>query len=144
MTRFTDAIGRKVVSTATAESVGKVHGFVVDPHGPVIAALELKKTESGDTLRWSDITAFGADAVTVSGTEKITDGGEDFAPLLAKANRVLGKRVLAATGDELGEVSDVEFDPDTGTVLAMITAAGEVEGTRLIGIGSYAVVVRAG
>ena len=104
---------------------------------------ELKKTDSGDTLRWQDITAFGADAVTVAGPERITDGGEDLGALLDKRNHVLGKRVLATSGDELGKVRDVDFDPATGYVLALLLEDGFVEGKRLIGIGSYAVVVQA-
>ncbi len=140
---FSEATGRKVVSTTTAATVGRVHGFVVDVRGPAVAALELKKTDSGDTLRWQDITAFGADAVTVPGPERITDGGEDLGPLLDKANHVMGKRVLATSGDELGKVRDVDFDPESGYVLALLLEEGFVEGKRLIGIGSYAIVVQA-
>jgi len=63
--------------------------------------------------------------------------------LSSKDHRVLGKRVLATTGDELGTVVDVEFDPHTGTVSALVLAAGEIAGVRLIGVGSYAVIVQA-
>jgi uncharacterized protein YrrD len=140
---FSEANGRKVVATTTAATVGRVHGLVVDVRGPAVAALELKKTDSGDTLRWQDITAFGVDAVTVPGPERITDGGEDLGPLLDKANHVMGKRVLATSGDELGKVRDVDFDPESGYVLALLLENGFVEGKRLIGIGSYAVVVQA-
>jgi len=142
--RFSEASGRKVVSTTTAETVGKVDRFVVDVSGPRVVALELKKTESGNTLRWSDVTAFGGDAVTVESAEKITDGGEDIAPLLGKGNQVLGKRVLTTNGDEIGEVSDVDFEAGSGTVISLLLDHGaEIAGTRLVGVGSYAVVVRA-
>ena len=63
---FSDAKGRKVVSTSTAETVGKVREFVVDPASRSVIAIHLKKAESGETLRWSDITGFGEDAVTFS------------------------------------------------------------------------------
>lgn len=140
---FSEATGHKVVSTITADTVGRVHGFVVDARGPNIAALQLKKTDSGNTLRWQDVTAFGVDAVTVPGAERITDGGDDLGPLLDKRNHVLGKRVLATSGDELGKVKDVDFDPATGAVLALVLDDGHVEGRRLVGVGSYAVVVQA-
>ena len=60
-----------------------------------------------------------------------------------KHHRMLGKRVFSTGGDELGKVDDVEFDPDTGTITALFLAGGEVAGVRLIGVGSYAVVVQA-
>ena len=44
------------------------------------------------------------------------------------------------TGDEIGTVDDVEFDPETGEVTSLILASGDIAGTRLVGIGSYAVV----
>jgi uncharacterized protein YrrD len=142
--RFSEASGRKVVSTTTAETVGKINGFVIDVSGPTLVAVSLKKTDSGDTLRWSDITAFGGDAVTVESAEKITEGGEDIAALLEKSNHVLGKRVLSTNGDELGKASDVDFDAESGTVLGLVLDSGtEVTGKRMVGIGSYAVVVQA-
>ena len=140
---FSDAKGRKVVSTSTAEKVGKVTEFVVDPASRSVLAVHLKKAESGDTLRWSDITGFGEDAVTVPGTDVITETPADVAALSDKAHRVLGKRVLDSRGDELGEVKDVDFDPTNGTITALVLADRRVAGIRLVGIGSYAVVVRA-
>jgi uncharacterized protein YrrD len=143
MTTFSEADGRKVVSTSTAETVGKIHGFVVDVRGPRVAALQLKKTDTGDILHWPDITAFGADAVTVADSSKIIEAGEDLAPLLDKRNHLLKKRVLTTVGDELGTVKDVEFDPATGDVLSVHVGETSISGKSLIGIGHYAVVVQA-
>jgi sporulation protein YlmC with PRC-barrel domain len=140
---FSDAKGRKVVSSATAATVGKVSRFVVDPATRAVVALELKKTDGGDVLRWSDITAFGADAVTVADQGRIGDGGEDVKALSDKAHGVLGKRVLTSSGDELGKVDDVDFDPRSGGLTALLVDNGdEVTAGRLLGVGSYAVVVR--
>ncbi|WP_375482155.1 PRC-barrel domain-containing protein [uncultured Jatrophihabitans sp.] len=142
MISFSDADGMKVVSTSTAETVGKVHGFIVDVRGPNVIALQLKKTDSGDILRWSDVAAFGADAITVADASKIGEGGDDLAPLLDKRNHVLKKRVLTTGGDELGDVKDVEFDPATGGITSLHVGDRSVPGSTLIGIGHYAVVVR--
>lgn len=139
---FSDASGRKVVSTATAETVGKIDDYVIDPTGPTVAALLLKKSD-GDTLRWADIVAFGADAVTVEAAEKITKGGDDLAELLDKRNHLHKKRVLTTSGDELGVVKDIDFDPSTGTVNTLVLDSDQVAGSRVIGVGSYAVVVEA-
>ena len=140
---FSHAKNHKVVSSTTAETVGRVSRFVVDPRLRAVVALELKKTESGDVLQWSDITGFGDDAVTVSGSEQIRTADERVAALADKRHRVLGKRVLTSGGDELGKVDDVDFDRQTGALGALVVSHGpQVSADRLIGIGSYAVVVR--
>jgi uncharacterized protein YrrD len=41
-----------------------------------------------------------------------------------------------------GTVKDIAFDDMTGQLRALHTALGNISGDRLIGLGSYAVVVR--
>ncbi|HVL93803.1 MAG TPA: PRC-barrel domain-containing protein, partial [Acidimicrobiales bacterium] len=53
-----------------------------------------------------------------------------------------GRRVLTERGRELGAVADVEFDPATGAVTAVLVGQTTVAGDRLIGLGSYALVVK--
>ena len=142
---FSEAKGHKVVSSSTAETVGKVSAFVVDPATRAVLAVKVKKSDAGDFLRWSDLLAFGADAVTVTEASCIGDGGPDVKALTGRSRAILGKRVLTSGGDELGKVHDVDFDPETGTITALVLGkggSGEVAGDRLVGIGSYAVVVR--
>jgi sporulation protein YlmC with PRC-barrel domain len=51
--------------------------------------------------------------------------------------------VLTSTGDELGKVADVDFDATSGALVSLLVDGGtEVEAARLVGVGSYAVVVR--
>ena len=140
---FSEARGRKVVSTSTAETVGKIDDYVVDQASHAVVALTLKKSGSGDTLRWSAMTAFGTDAVTVVGAEVITPADDEIAALKGKGHRLVGGRVLSSLGDEMGKVADVEFDPETGIITALHLDDQQVEGVRLIGVGSYAVVVEA-
>ena len=116
---------------------------MVDPQSRMVVAVTLTKTEHGDTVLWSKITAFGSDAVTVAGAEVIVDANEVVTALSGKDQRLLGKRVLTTFGEDLGPVTDVDFDPDSGAVLSLVLAAGDVSGDRLIGIGSYAVTVHA-
>lgn len=141
--RFSEAKGQKVISTSSATTVGKVDGFVVDPTRQTVVALTLKKTDGAeDTLLWSALTAFGRDAVTVAGADSLTVADERVALLGDKHHTVLGKRVLTEGGDDLGTVSDVEFDATTGGITTLLTKTEEISGRRLHGIGSYAVVVR--
>lgn len=139
---FSEVSGRKVVSTGTAETVGRVDDFVIDPSTRSVIALELKKTDTGDTLTWASLTAVGADAVTVADASAIRDADGRVAELSGKDHRALGKRVLTMLGDEIGKVEDVDFDPATGALTALIVGSQELPGGSLIGIGSYAVVVR--
>ncbi|GAA4386788.1 hypothetical protein GCM10023147_10520 [Tsukamurella soli] len=140
--RFSETVGRQVVSATTAATVGKIDELVIDPRVRSVVGMTLKKTDHGDTLRWSDVDAFGVDAVIVSGAEKLTETPPDLVGLCGKDHRALGKRLLDTNGDELGRVDDVEFDPRSGDVTALVLADGRVPGTRLVGIGSYAVVVQ--
>lgn len=141
--RFSEARGHKVVSTSSAATVGLVDGFVVDPRTRSVLALRLKKSKSGDSLRWSDLTAFGNDAATVAGEDLVTEPDDTVKSLSGKDSEVLGKRVLSSAGDELGAVADVDFDPETGGLTTLVLDHGEVAADRLLNVGSYAVVVRA-
>ncbi len=56
---------------------------------------------------------------------------------------MLKKLVLTTGGDELGHVADIEFDPDTGGLTSIVLREdAAISGDRLVGIGSYAVVVQ--
>lgn len=141
--RFSEAKNRKVISTAGAETVGRIKDLIVDPRTRQIAALALRKTPGdGDILPWNDMTAFGHDAITVQSPERIVKAEGDLAILSDKDHRVLGKRVLTDRGEEIGSVSDLEFDPESGALRALLIGKDEVSGERLHGIGSYAVIVR--
>ena len=140
---FTQAYGREVVSTSTAETVGRVADFVIDPQSRTVVAVTLNKTDRGASVLWAKITAFGADAVTVASAEVIIDTNEVVTALSGKDQRPLGKRVLTTFGEDLGPVTDVDFDPDSSAVINLVTAEGDISGDRLIGIGSYATIVHA-
>lgn len=143
--RFSEAQGRKVVSTTTAETLGQIDGFLVDPAEGSVVALELRSRQDGDIVRWSAIRSFGADAVTVDSPDALTTADEPVAALRGKDHDLIGKRVLTTDGDEDGAVFDVDFDSDTGAVIRLLLGheSRDVAGSRLVGVGSYAVVVKA-
>ncbi|ACV78941.1 PRC-barrel domain-containing protein [Nakamurella multipartita] len=141
---FSEATGRKVVSTETATSVGVVADYVVDPTLPGVVALTLAKTAGqGSTLPWPGITAFGADAVTVSTAAAVVAPDARLVELAGKSHALVGKRVLSTAGVALGSVLDVDFDPGSGRLAALLLAGGPIDATRLLGVGSYAAIVRA-
>jgi sporulation protein YlmC with PRC-barrel domain len=143
--RFSEAHHRQVVATATARKLGRVEGFVVEPGPARVTALRLGGTHRGQSLlSYRDLKAFGTDAVTVD------DEGPLRPPLDADEERragkdhdLLGKPALLETGELIGTVQDVEFDPADGTVRAVVTSAAELPGASLVGVGSYAAVFTA-
>ena len=56
---------------------------------------------------------------------------------------LVGKRALTETGNELGTIDDVTFDPDTGAVETLCISDREIPAGSLLGSGAYAVVVDA-
>ena len=92
---FSEALGRAVVSTDTASTVGKISDYVVDPRLPGIVALILSKTSSqGNALPWPNIIAFGVDAVTVPSAAAVVEPDPYLAELAGKPHTLLHKRVL--------------------------------------------------
>ena len=65
------------------------------------------------------------------------------ADLVANDHHVLGKRVLTSRGADIGKVTDVEFDHESGAIENLLLDDETVAGARLLGVGSDAVVVRA-
>ena len=140
--RFTECRKRDVVATSTAETVGRVDLFVVEPEGARVGSVRLDKV-SGDArfLSWSDVASFGQDVVTIEDEEVLRPADGPREEGVRKDAQVLGKLVLSDAGRELGTVSDVEFDPADGRVTSIITEREQIAGSRLRGVGTYAVVV---
>lgn len=141
---FTETRGRPVMNTSTATTEGKISHPLVDPHTSRVVGFALSKTHGkANTLHWEDLRHFGPDAVTVDSADAVAEPRGRAAELSAKHMEILGKRVLTDQGDELGEVDDLHFDPDSGEVVALVTAAGPLEAERMIGLGSYALIIKA-
>lgn len=140
---FSEARKHDVVNTSTATRVARVDGFVVQPQPARVVLLRLGKTSTGSTLlAWEDIQGFGPDAVTVTDDAALRTAGDELEQRAQdKELEILGKRVLTERGMNIGAVTDVDFDPETGTVRTLITSTESIEGDRLIGLGGYAVVV---
>jgi uncharacterized protein YrrD len=140
---FSEATGRKVVSTADASTVGTISNFVVDPSSQRVVALALAKTAGpGTMLPFDSIIAFGTDAVTVAGSDAVVAPDDRLAELNAKQHTLLRKRALTTAGDEVGTVRDVEFDPANGSLVSIRLDDHTWNGQALVGAGSYAVMLR--
>ncbi len=142
MLLFSQAKGRSVVGLTTAETLATVTGLALAAHPARIAALRVKAKGHGTVITWQHVQAFGPDAVTVRSAEDVQ--AEADVPVRAdKHHDPLGRRVLTETGHDLGPVEDIEFDEASGHIRRLITADQDIDGDRLLGAGSHAVVVAA-
>ncbi|MGQ0845361.1 MAG: PRC-barrel domain-containing protein [Sporichthyaceae bacterium] len=140
--RFGQAGKHDVVDVSEAATVARVEALVVDTGPARVVALRLGKAGDADVVAWSDLKAFGPDAVTVPSANVLRTASGDERLLCHEDRDLLGKRALTQTGNSLGTVLEVEFDPDTGEVTTVRTDAGELAGERLTGLGTYAAIFR--
>ncbi len=138
MMRWKQAMKRDVVDTEKAETIGKLSGMVADPSSAKIVAMVV-----GDQIiSWTDANGIGADAVTVASADMLRLPESDLEIRSVEgATDPTSKQVLTEDGHDIGSVADIEFDPESGAILQLVLGDDEIAGSRLIGIGSYAVIV---
>ncbi|WP_298557485.1 PRC-barrel domain-containing protein [Streptomyces luteogriseus] len=137
MMLFSEARGLPVLTLTEAEEVGAVRSLTVDTVSGVVTHVRVRSRHSRKetVLAWGALHAIGPDAVLVRSTA---------APAEVPPHHELpGLRILTETGDTLGAVQDVAFEPGTGRVEAIVTTHGDLPADRLLGLGDYALVVRA-
>lgn len=135
-------LGKPVLDLSNATTVGRVDDVVIDAESRRVLGFRVgKSASSADWLEWQQLSAVGADAVTIETAERITESPDDQAPGL-RGGKALGGRVLTDEGRELGVLDDVDVDVDTGAVVAILLADGRLPPEALLGIGTYATVVR--
>lgn len=140
---FTNVKGRTVIASGSAESIGSVKGFVLTADGRTIESIHVDgRGKRAAVLSWSDVQAFGADAVmTTAGAAPATVDDDHQKAAVKGVVTMLGSRVLTIDGREVGTVDDVEFDTGSGAVVRVTTDHGPIEASRLRSLGSYALVV---
>jgi len=142
--RFAAAVGRRLVSRASAEELGELSHLVVDVKNRKVSSLVVGKGRKAVLVDWDQVTGFGPDAVMVTDDGALHEPRDDHESAAADGKlELIGKRVLSDKGEGLGEASDVIFDPATGSVETLVIGDREVPATSFLGAGSYAVVVKA-
>jgi sporulation protein YlmC with PRC-barrel domain len=141
--RFAAATGRKVVSRASAENLGALGHIVVDIKQHQVAWLVVGKGRKALVVAWDDVSGFGPDAVMVADESALHPPRDDREHAGAEGKlELVGKRVLSDKGDDLGTVSDIVFDPRTGSLETLVLGEREEPASALAGAGSFAVIVR--
>ncbi len=127
--------GRRVVSRATAETLGEVSDLRLSSNPSAVASLQVGKGRKAGSVAWAQIVGVGPDAVVVTDDDAASDQPETVSPV--------GRLVLSELGNEAGTVTDVEFDETSGLLISLATDSALVEGDRLLADGPYAIIVAA-
>jgi uncharacterized protein YrrD len=140
--RFAAAAGRTVISRATAEELGNLAHIVIDVKRCQVASLVVGKGRKALLVAWDQVSGFGPDAVMIVDEAGLQEPRDDRGQAAADGKlEFLGKRVLSDDGSNLGTVTDVVFDPDTGAIESIVVGDHEQPAASLLGAGSFAVVV---
>jgi uncharacterized protein YrrD len=142
--RFEAASGRRIVSRTSAEELGNLEHLVVDAKGLRVTALVVGKGRRALVVDWEHVSGFGPDAVMVADESALHPPRDDRERAAAGGKlELVGQRVLSDVGNDLGPITDVVFDPTSGVIEAFMIDDREVDAAALLGIGSFAVIVRA-
>jgi uncharacterized protein YrrD len=140
MRKLSEASGTKVMSKASAQKIGKLERMIVDVPPRRVVALQIGRDELVD---WEAVSGVGSDAVVVESEDRVRTAAD------AREERALagdfdwkGKRVLSDHGNQMGTVTEVEFDETTGAIELVETTEGRLAANRMQAIGSYCLVVR--
>lgn len=142
--RFAAASGRKVVSRASAEELGKLAHIVVDVQRQQVASLVVGKGRKALLVAWENVSGFGPDAVMLADESALYEPRDDDERAAADGKLdLVGKRALSDMGNDLGTVSDIAFEPATGALETVVIGGREEPAASLLGAGSFAAIVRA-
>jgi uncharacterized protein YrrD len=141
---YRQAVGRKVVSRATAHELGVVDHLLPTVDCQSVAVVVIGRGRKAQLVDWSTLSGFGVDAVMVVDESALRPPGDDRELRAANGKlELLSSRVLSELGNDLGRVDDVLFDPASGALESLIVAARPIPANAVLGAGSYAVVVAA-
>nr|WP_203723226.1 PRC-barrel domain-containing protein [Streptomyces coelicoflavus] len=136
---FTEVRGLPVLAPEPAGSgpIGTVSSLTVDAGSGSVSHVRFRDGRFGreKAVPWDAVDTVGPGAVRLRSAAVLETPPSH--------HDLLGRRVLVETGTEHGTVLDVAFDTRTARVLALFTTRGELPAGRLLGLGGYAVVVRA-
>jgi uncharacterized protein YrrD len=143
--RFAAAAGRKVVSRANAETLGDLAHMVVEVNPPRVTLLVVGKGRKARLVTWGDVSGFGPDAVMISDEANLQPPRDEREEAAADGKfDLIGKLALSDMGNDLGKVTDIVFDPDTGVLETIVLDEHEEPAASLVGAGSFATIIHPG
>ncbi len=143
--RFAAAQGRKVLGGASAEELGNVSYLLVDTARRSVVAVVVDERRNARLVDWENVSGFGLDAVMIADEACLREPRDERERAASRGNlQLLGKRVLADDGNELGEIDDVIFNPESGSLEAIVMSGHEHPARSFRAAGSFAVILAAG
>ncbi|MGB7417458.1 MAG: PRC-barrel domain-containing protein [Thermosynechococcaceae cyanobacterium] len=121
-----------VLDRQTSEKVGHLSELLLDSPSQRIVGFQCGGGLLGgprQTFSWSQIESIGADSIVISGQQWEPDF-EGTGPIKVP----IGHEVWSDTGNQMGKIKDLLFDPDTGKVISYIFTA---KGWQSIMDGTY-------
>ncbi len=141
---FRQARGRKVVSRASAHTLGTVGHLLIDAERRRVAAVVVGQGRKAQLVDWSTLSGFGPDAVMVADEGALRAPADDRERAAADGKlEIVGMRTLTEHGNALGAVDDVTFDPQSGALESLRVGERDVPAAALLAVGAYAAVLDA-
>jgi uncharacterized protein YrrD len=140
---LTQLEGRRVVAADDATQIGQVKHLVLSPDARNVEAIHVAgKKQHADIVGWADISSIGSDAVMItSGTAARQPESDLDAEFVRGDVVIVGARVLDTEGYDIGTVANLEFDVESGAIVAVTTSNGSIDANRIRSLGTFALVV---
>jgi uncharacterized protein YrrD len=125
-----DIVGLKVVAKNSGSFAGEVKELIYDPQSNRVRALLLGQNGLfGDSrlLMFDDITSIGKDVVIIETTKVIkkeSEVPEEVSQIARESNYLTKTKIITEDGKDLGTVSDIFFDENSGEVEEMEVSQG--------------------
>lgn len=118
MFRIGEVIGKTVVSVTSGAKLGTISDALLQPGGEGVIALVLGGglLAKEHVLPLADVQTFGADTVLARTDEHLMNAREwrESETSAVRSSTVRGRRVVTASGREIGHVSDFVVDETSG------------------------------
>ena len=142
LTSLRSAMGKQVVSRATAETLGQIRGAVIDVASHSVASWQVDRGRKATLIDHAHVTGLGEAALVIDHEDNLRMATTPEEVSTVKGHTViLGALVLSTSGDKLGEVVDIDVDPVTAELKAVRLGETSIDAASIRGFGSYALVV---
>lgn len=128
--RYSEILGRPMLDRQTVEELGQMDTVMVDAQAQAVIGLVCKSGLLGNTktaYAWGQIEAIGNDSILVRAE------GEGMAASPDTAVVPIGVEMLTDSGNKIGEITDLLFNADSGSVVGYLYSPsgwkGLMEGT---------------
>ena len=112
--------GLAIVSVTQAQKLGAIDDILIDTQQHQVAGFLLQGGlfHGGPAVAWSDVRTIGIDAVMVDDSSA---AGANVAGQTRLA-QLRGRKVVSNTGELVGTIVSIDFDPVSGAIVSYIVA----------------------